>query len=409
MSVRPRSVLGLARELLPALLRARERLDGRSRRGQMAVVFVAIIALIFLLAAMTMNLGEVARLRTSTANAADAGSLAGASWVASGENEVAEIAKGMWLNILIVQAVFAVPFCWQVCWLPLLIWAILWLVNGVTLKGAADMVLHAAWDNAHAAALFTAIQNATIDDPTGAVQKQIKRLGDQFGSSRTVPPVVRLDWERKGAGGIVEPSWAEFSVQFTNQMPELEMEGWAPSFTCLTPCLVWLAISNVRDRCWFGDSNCCVCFCIIISRLFSFCPGCIMRCFKTFAWTGVGDISFTALDDISGEWTEVIAGQGPAWLKLAGVPLWPAGGDCEWCLPIRGSVTFLNVTPSDMKNPEGDVIVNVKHHREGRTDLRFWETQYPDQIVSESTAHYEDVRVTLWPDARSFAQLVSVR
>ena len=67
----------------------------RRSRGQAAVLFVVLIALVLLLAAWTMNLGEVARLKTSTANAADAAAIAAASWVASGENEVSKIAEAM--------------------------------------------------------------------------------------------------------------------------------------------------------------------------------------------------------------------------------------------------------------------------------------------------------------------------
>ena len=380
----------------------------RNSRGQMAVVFLVIIALIFVLAAMTMNLGEVARLRTSTANAADAGALAAASWVASGENQVANIARGMWTLVLMVQAIFVVPFCFYMCWFALVIWGILWLANGLYLKGQADAVMGAAWDNAHAAALFTAIQNATIDDPTGAVQTQIKTLSDQFEATRTVPPIVRLDWVRKGAGGVPEPSWAEFNVAFTNGQPKLEMKGWAPSFTCLTPCLVWLAISNVPVECWWGDPNCCVCLCIIIPPWIYWCPGCIIPCFETFAWTGVGE----QIPVIDPEYSSVpVTGafREPGWYEVAGMKLWPKGGDCEFCLPVRVSVRFLNVTPSDMNNEAGDVIVRVTHHREGGTGLRFWETRYPDQIASEATAHYNGSSVTLWPDPRSFAQLVNVR
>src|SRR3989338_2579498 len=105
------SVCRLARRVLPAPLLEEARRRGRSRSGQIAVAFFVVIALILLLAAMTMNLGEVARLRTTTANAADAGSLAGASWVASGENEAAIIAEAMWINDLLVQAIFLIPFC----------------------------------------------------------------------------------------------------------------------------------------------------------------------------------------------------------------------------------------------------------------------------------------------------------
>ncbi len=84
--------------------------DGR--RGQIAVAFIALIALILVLTPITMNLGEVARIKTATANAADAGALAGASWVASGENELAWISMGMWTAYLFVRVFYILPV-WQ--------------------------------------------------------------------------------------------------------------------------------------------------------------------------------------------------------------------------------------------------------------------------------------------------------
>jgi hypothetical protein len=391
-------------------LRFAQRLRRPERcRGQIAVAFLVIIALILLVAAMTMNLGEVARLRTSTANAADAGALAGASWVASGENEVAKIAEAMWVNVLIVQAVFAVWFCWEMCWLPLLIYALLWLVNGVWLKGAADAVLHAAWDNAHAAALFTAIQNATIDDPSGEVQKVIKELGETFEETRTVPSTVKLEWTRKGAGGFPEPSSAEISVQFTAPEPEFKAEGWGPMFICLSPCMTIFPIGCVME-------NCCMCIYIPpwVPRM------CVWWCWSTFAWVGpagVEDVQETvdAIEGIEDLTSVTTTSDGfaitrrPGWYTLAGVPLWPEGGTCWTCIPIPGSVPFLDVSPSSLDNGAGDVIVTVKHHREGGSDLRFWMTKYPDEIVSDATAHYRSVSVDLWPKADSFAQLVGVR
>src|SRR3989338_5125636 len=233
MSVRSWSVLGLARETLPMFLQERWYRDGRSRRGQMAVMFLVVIALIFLLAAMTMNLGEVARLRTSTANAADAGALAAAYWIASSENETAQIAKEMWRNVIITQAIMVVPFCMLVCPIAMAIWGLLALTNGA-LASLANTIMHSAWDNAHAAAVFTAIQNATIDDPTGTVQTgvkepfdpndtTIKMLSDQFEATRTLPNPVRFTWDRKGAGGALEPSWLEIDASFTHPPPRLDM------------------------------------------------------------------------------------------------------------------------------------------------------------------------------------------
>src|SRR3989338_4143954 len=83
----------------------------RTSQGQIAVGFLVIAAFTLLLVRMTINLGQMAQVRTETSNAADAGALAAASWIASGENEAALIA-GRMLDLLgMVQAIYIVPFC----------------------------------------------------------------------------------------------------------------------------------------------------------------------------------------------------------------------------------------------------------------------------------------------------------
>ncbi|MCI0529739.1 MAG: hypothetical protein L0Y56_20040, partial [Nitrospira sp.] len=257
----------------------------------MAIVFLVFMALILILAAATMNLGEVARLKTSTAKAADAGALAGASWMASGDNELAEIAKGMWINVLIVQAIFAVPFCnaTGACLIPPLIMTLLWLVNNVILKGlAADPVAQAARENALAATLFTAIQNLHMD-VSGCVpglpcpQDEIDEISGIFEDSRTVPLDVTLDWFRSGAGGAQERSWARISFNDLEEY-ELILDGWDPIALCLVRFLN--VFGNASDPCVgipVGSCNpvdCCLCLCITWV-----CPGCIWPCFSFPAWT----------------------------------------------------------------------------------------------------------------------------
>jgi len=352
------------------LLRLTKHIKTRSPQGQIAVAFVVFIALILLLATATMNLGEVARLRTSTANAADAGALAGASWVASGENEAAWIARAMWINVLITQAIFALPFCFWMCWLPVALYAVLIMVNGM-LKDAADDALHAAWDNAHGAALFTAIQNAMIDDPTDKVRNEIKALSEQFEASRMVPATVRFDWVRKGAHKFPEPSWLEVNVNFTSGQPDLEMGGWNPVAFCLSPCIT---------------------------------IGTFVCCWPMLGWGG----GSTALANPSAPNVKIVLAK--PWASLWGVIPYPTIGICWFCFPFPISgFGALPTTPDDIDNKEGDVIVTVRQHREGGSNLRFWTTRYPDQIVSSATAHYSGADADLWPDPDAEAQLVSVQ
>src|SRR3989338_2538620 len=82
-----------------------------AKRGQIAVGFLVIAAFTLLLVRMTINLGQMAQVRTETSNAADAGALAAASWIASGENEAALVASRMLDLLAMVQAIYIVPFC----------------------------------------------------------------------------------------------------------------------------------------------------------------------------------------------------------------------------------------------------------------------------------------------------------
>src|SRR3989338_6952181 len=82
-----------------------------AKRGQIAVGFLVIAAFTLLLVRMTINLGQMAQVRTETSNAADAGALAAASWLASGQNEAALVAGRMLDLVGMVQAIYIVPFC----------------------------------------------------------------------------------------------------------------------------------------------------------------------------------------------------------------------------------------------------------------------------------------------------------
>lgn len=332
----------------------------RDRRGQMAIAFIVLMALMLVLTPVTMNLGEVARLKTATANSADAGALAGASWVASVTNELALIAQGQLINWWIVQVIFIFPFCIQMIWFAFLMIAVLFIANYLVLKLlAADPVAHAGWDNAHGAALFTAIQNALIDDPTGEVQQQIDQLTDDFEETRVLPPMpVRLEWVRKGNKSFPEPSWVEFTVTFTGEQPELEMGGWTPVF-------------------W------------------GWIPGCILFCcFPAFGWS-----SGSGSNPPASEGTYAVQSApgplGALWQTFVRIIPIPRPGSCGYltCLPFFFSVPGIPIMPEEIDNDEGDVIVTVTQHRQGGSPLRFWKMSYPDQFVSSATAHYEGADV----------------
>jgi hypothetical protein len=376
-------------------------------RGQIAVMFVVFMALILLLVAATMNLGEVALLKTGTANAADAGALAGASWVASGTNELAKIAQGMWINVYAVQAIFTIPFCWDACWVPAVIYAILAMVNyGILKASAADPVIKAAWENAKAAALFTALQNAEIDDPSGEVQNEINELSAAFAETRSVPDTARFDWVRVGANDFEEPSWVEVSVQFLDERPELTMGGWGPWFICLSDCLdlgflglcCWtfpLAWTDYACKFEGGEPNC----------------------------TGEDDMKVECDVLTSGDqaktgncWTAKQPGRkgwtlGAMWASLLDIIPEPKINTCRTCIPLPLSLPASPTTPDEIADSTGRVVVTVTQHREGGSELAFWTMSYPDQIVSEATAEYGGADAGGWfdwPDADATAELVEV-
>ena len=138
-----------------------------THHGQIAVGFIVLIGLVFIFVNMTVNLGQMAQVRAAVSNSADAGALAGASWIASGENEAAAIAKKMFDGILMIQAVYLVPFCpdregeTTVQDYANSLWAGLAYVNIAGFKQYADDILEAAW-NIGRRETFTAVVNNTL-------------------------------------------------------------------------------------------------------------------------------------------------------------------------------------------------------------------------------------------------------
>ena len=80
-------------------------------RAAIATLFLALIAFCTFLVWVLVNIGQVAAVRTEVSNAADAGALAGASWMTSGQTECLWITRKMWDSIAMAQALFLIPFC----------------------------------------------------------------------------------------------------------------------------------------------------------------------------------------------------------------------------------------------------------------------------------------------------------
>jgi len=82
-----------------------------NHRGQIAIGFIVILGFILLMVMSVTQIGQLSQVKVETSNASDAGALAAASWIVSGQNEGALIAQRMEEAIDTVQALFLVPFC----------------------------------------------------------------------------------------------------------------------------------------------------------------------------------------------------------------------------------------------------------------------------------------------------------
>jgi hypothetical protein len=81
-----------------------------SSAGQIAAGFIVLMAFSLVLLLNVLQVGQVSVTRVTASNAVDGGALAGASWMASGQNEAAWVARKMWDSALMIEALYLVPF-----------------------------------------------------------------------------------------------------------------------------------------------------------------------------------------------------------------------------------------------------------------------------------------------------------
>lgn len=385
----------------------------------MAVIFIVLMALGLLLVSMMMNLGQVSKTKTMTANAADAGALAGASMVASGENEVALISQGMALNAIITRFIFLIPWCWDICYKAVLYYAAFVLANR-DLADAADTAMKGAWTSAHASALFTAIQNSEIDargDDLQQIQNYLKTLQEQFQSSNTVPSHVELpEWHHTGADGVPRRRQLIIDTEFAPQ-PTFKTGGWGPDPWCWSNCWADWGIIRIDNtgQCT-SETSCCLCICLQLTW-FRICPGCVWPCFPGWGWESsdskdpkdkvdnAKSSQPTANDGTqqpaSQIVSQVIKTAGKAWGALAGIiepPDFPPT-DCKdkWCIPIYLPLSAIDLRTcpgGDMDNEQGEVRVRVtlEQDQEG-SQLGFWRMRYPAKTISSAIAVYGGVGI----------------
>ena len=369
-------------------------------RGQMAVIFIVFLTIIVVLAASTMNLGEIARLKTATAIAADAGALAGASMIASGLNEATLIAEGMWRVMQFFQLFFYVPFCWSAIrqYVPDALYALCYLICS-WLRGVADQAMKGAWKLGKGTALVIAINNLSIDDRTNNAQQRatafennIDQLNkDTSTGAAPIPDSFTVDWDRIGSDGVALPSIVTVEVQYPpdSATPTLLQAKWNPFGIGLFRCIPLI----IFNCCWPGAG-----------------------------WTGWRVPKFQPPQAPTGKdlgrpgyWLGAAWGVVIQTLRNFVPPL--TFGFCSFCFPFPISWILPNweVKPDRILNGNGTVSVRIVQSRSGGGELRgngmvpFWTMWYPAEIESTATARYTSPKVTSWPDPNSTPELTVIR
>ena len=125
------------------------------KKGQIAPFMIAVIVILLITLMVTVNLGKISLTKTDTANAADAGALAGASTMANGLNAIGDISDGMLADFIAAQAALAMcPTCWK-AWVTygahvasqFALYAYAWKAARDTLKEAKKASLQLAFSN----------------------------------------------------------------------------------------------------------------------------------------------------------------------------------------------------------------------------------------------------------------------
>lgn len=239
--------------------------------GQIALGFVIVMVagLVFVMA--ILNLGQMAQVRVETSNAADAGALAGASWIASGENEAALIAGRMLDSVAMVQAIYLVPFCpgagqrfyAEMLWMSLDVDPVNPVPAGRTVrpgpvgyfKEVAEDALYAAWYVGAREMLSASLNNMMMKfntGPTGACgrypdgslhcepvgvsqfgsltdnikEEQLEQLVSHSGGANLV--LATLDWNNAMPASDPEnlTHHPKYALRYTDEPPTLNIPNW---------------------------------------------------------------------------------------------------------------------------------------------------------------------------------------
>lgn len=130
------------------------------KKGQISPFLIAVIVILLIALMVTVNLGKVSLTKTNTANAADAGALAGASTMANGLNAIGDISDMMFADFLTTQ--IALVTC-PTCWISAVIYAA-HLASQIALYGYASKIAKDTLKEAKDASLRLAFSNVNIDE-----------------------------------------------------------------------------------------------------------------------------------------------------------------------------------------------------------------------------------------------------
>lgn len=134
------------------------------REGQIAPFMIAIIVVLIMALMVTVNIGKVGITKTNTANASDAGALAGSTTHANTLNALADTNTAMIAEYLAMQVMFLLPFTICIGWARYVAY-LAFVAAQITQFILAWLDATKGYDEAEKLAKQLAFMNAGIDEP----------------------------------------------------------------------------------------------------------------------------------------------------------------------------------------------------------------------------------------------------
>lgn len=354
------------------------------KRGQIASFMIAVIVILLIGMMVTVNLGKVAMNKTHTANAADAGALAGSSGYNSTLNNLA------YQNWLMVTAYLgeAIVFLWPISICSENVRFIEWNMYWVT----ASVDYYLAWkagdegyEEARNSARQLALVNSGIDQP-----KASREGGESYKEWLTKKSEFEeyMDREdyREDDSGTIYYNWTDQekygqSDSAGKNLVKVEVDG--PDFPGLIPMpmvLVGLFMDGPFAPCVPVCSHACL-SCVICSAALMTYWGCLDSILAT-AWpVPLLPIPFTQYHG----WGCTTCGEGIVVVKVTGgtvhgdpmswiMPSAAACGGTAWNIVLY-TVPIAYIADIVEDDPEIEVTVTRK---EPRINLGLWRMNYDD-------------------------------